>query len=387
MGLLHPNVFSLDISQNPLSTNANAELTSLDQQSEYFSALRRDWEGFLARCREIEKAARWPVSLGLVGFDNDGNRRVRGGKSTHIGGCIVLERERMGMLVGEDESLSLYRRIVEEADKSEEDVMEMSFESRRGNEEGQYQLVQLALSLKALLSPASWADVTHKLYVTIRENMAMTYEDLLLHLAQEVEMDDLDDETTFWVFNQLEAFVDGAQFTAALDAISMTIRSTGNAEVAEMVKQEDDEEEVGRMLLHQSNITDLPNSLGVSAATDTSRLIDHHNQWTRSLTASYLSATLESRYDITSSVLFLLMLLKSRNHEWMEMVNAVVIDELFAGLRSSSLLRQTASRVMENERENIKSIDPADDSHGNTVLTTGELAYIDTMARLMLSRY
>ena len=90
----------------------------LQQQIEYFAALRRDWEGFLARCREIEKAGRRPVALGVVGI----KQKVRATStdtmtSDPVEHCVVLERERMGMLVGEDEPLSAYSHIQREHGK------------------------------------------------------------------------------------------------------------------------------------------------------------------------------------------------------------------------------------------------------------------------------
>src|SRR5262249_15637362 len=53
----------------------------------YWNALKRDWEGFIARCREIERSARWPLALAW-----DESK-----------GLIVIERERIGCLVPDDE--------------------------------------------------------------------------------------------------------------------------------------------------------------------------------------------------------------------------------------------------------------------------------------------
>jgi len=121
---------------------------------------------------------------------------------------------------------------------------------------------------------------------------------------------------------------------------------------------EDDEEEVGRMLLHST--VSAANVLQAMSGLDSTS--DNYNQWTKSLTASYLSATLEARYEIASSIIFLLMLLKSRGHEWVEQTTAQHLDELFAGLRSNSILRQTASRVMEGE------IDTAEDPNASMIM-------------------
>jgi nuclear pore complex protein Nup160 len=335
-----------------------------DQQREYYATLRRDWEGFLARCREIEKAGRWPVALGVVGNKTqvqNGNVATSNGNPDRSGRargeCVVVERERMGMLVGEDEPLAVHRRVIAEIELENEDSEGLQLEEtrftgisrRRSRHNAPRQLIRLALSLKSFFAPSGWAEVRHELYTTVRNSVEMLYQDLLLDLARRVGLEDMDRETATWVFEQIDAAFedDETQFQEAIDAVSRIIRSTGDAEQIEEVKVEDDEDEVGRMLLHStvsaSNIIQAMNGLDTTS--------DNHNQWTKSLTASYLSATLEARYEIASSIIFLLTLLKSKGHDWVEQTSAQHLDELFAGLRSNSILRQIASRVMEGERE------------------------------------
>ncbi|KAG1847541.1 nucleoporin Nup120/160-domain-containing protein [Suillus subalutaceus] len=66
------------------------------QHDRYWNALKRDWEGFVARCREVERSARWPLGLGK-------------GKSRDE--VIVIERERVGVYVKEDLPLSVHRYL------------------------------------------------------------------------------------------------------------------------------------------------------------------------------------------------------------------------------------------------------------------------------------
>ncbi|GAW08242.1 Nuclear pore complex protein [Lentinula edodes] len=63
------------------------------QHDKYWNALKRDWEGFIARCREIERSARWPLVLGAQGQ----------------GDVIVVERERISALVAEDLPIHLHQ--------------------------------------------------------------------------------------------------------------------------------------------------------------------------------------------------------------------------------------------------------------------------------------
>lgn len=329
-------------------------LAQLQQkQSEYFAALRRDWEGFLARCREIEKAGTWPVALGIVGLSQI--RRSALG-TREVGHSVILERERMGMIVKEDEPLSVFNQSQREMDE-ETEVDEIVSEDDSGPKKNAYSMVHLALSLKALFSPTSWSEVTNELYSAIRSNMSMTYSDLLLDLSQRVALEDLDESTSSWVIDRLEGImgeVEGAEeeeFAKALDGVSALVRAAGNARDIEIVKIEDDEEEVGAMLLNSTG----PSSLALAGlAPSNTNAPDYHNRWTKSLTASYLSSTIDARHDIASSIIFLLMLLKFKGHEWMDNISAIVLDELFAGLRSTCILRGTAGRVMECESQKWK---------------------------------
>lgn len=66
--------------------------TGAQMWDRYWSALRRDWEGFVARCQAVERAGRWPLGLS----------RARDGS------VVVLARERMGTIVTLDEPMSVH---------------------------------------------------------------------------------------------------------------------------------------------------------------------------------------------------------------------------------------------------------------------------------------
>ncbi|KZT41120.1 hypothetical protein SISSUDRAFT_1059684 [Sistotremastrum suecicum HHB10207 ss-3] len=65
------------------------------RRAEYWTALKRDWEGFIARCNAVERSARCPLSV------------AQGGE----GQVFVVERETFGMRIPEDEPLRVYRRL------------------------------------------------------------------------------------------------------------------------------------------------------------------------------------------------------------------------------------------------------------------------------------
>ncbi|TCD70458.1 hypothetical protein EIP91_003219 [Steccherinum ochraceum] len=70
--------------------------TGAQQYDKYWNALKRDWEGFIARCREIERSARWPLA---IGYDN------------LKGTLLVAERERVGSVATEDLVLQMRRKL------------------------------------------------------------------------------------------------------------------------------------------------------------------------------------------------------------------------------------------------------------------------------------
>ncbi|KAG8809706.1 hypothetical protein FRC17_003289, partial [Serendipita sp. 399] len=247
-----------------------------DEEINKILKLRRQWEGFLASCREIEKSGHWPVALGVV------ETRGLGGGDTAVplaGECVVIERERMGLVVNEDEPLELYRRVVremQEADRIAEETGEIQLPT---TEDWSVFLLRLALSLKSLLSPSSWAEIAGHMSGVIRASISDHYGDILLDLGREIHLENLD--ATEWVFEQLDSLED-SEFAAGLDTISRLIQTTGVAEAADNVKQEDDEEEVGRMLLQSDPTSSLVAKGGVAGANALLGEINNHTQWSKS---------------------------------------------------------------------------------------------------------
>ncbi|KAH7888083.1 nucleoporin Nup120/160-domain-containing protein [Phlebopus sp. FC_14] len=70
--------------------------TGAAQHDRYWSALRRDWEGFVSRCREVERSARWPLAL-CVGENGED--------------VILVERERVATFAKEDLAITVHRHL------------------------------------------------------------------------------------------------------------------------------------------------------------------------------------------------------------------------------------------------------------------------------------
>ncbi|KIJ26033.1 hypothetical protein M422DRAFT_236708 [Sphaerobolus stellatus SS14] len=88
--------------------------TGISQRDNYWNALKRDWEGFVARCRDIERSGRWPLSLGITDE-----------------GVLILERERLGRLVMADRPLEVQHLLQEDQDNEELALLRLGLDLRQ----------------------------------------------------------------------------------------------------------------------------------------------------------------------------------------------------------------------------------------------------------------
>jgi nuclear pore complex protein Nup160 len=291
--------------------------TGAELWENHWMALKRDIEGFLARCRDMERSARWP--LALARYEDQ---------------IVLLERERTGMLVNQDVPLSLYRRI---SFRSEDPATEDGLDPP-----SQYPILNAAMLLRYRIHAASWKYVEDWLRFFPKSEPEQTYNTILLEMAQELDMGSLDESTGHAVLQLLDPLEKHADLRAAFTQVIHLLRDVGVD-----VKDEEDE--------HEEKLVDIvpkefkqPN-------------IDHHHQWSRSVTASYLISTLEARYVLISSVLFLLLFLVWResndyNDYIMSQIDADIIDEFFALHRSIVILKYIGAQVTEGpEGKQLKS--------------------------------
>ena len=291
--------------------------TGAELWENYWTALKRDIEGFLARCRDIERSARWP--LALARYEDQ---------------IVLLERERTGMRVNQDGPLSLYRRI---SFRLEEGITEDSL-----SPPSQYPILNAAMLLRYRIHVASWKDVEDLLKFFPKSEPEQTYNATLLEMAQELEVEGLERSTTEAVLLFLTPLEQHADQREAFTNVINLLRDVGAD-----VKDEEDE--------HEGNLVDIvpkgfepPN-------------IDHHHRWSRSITTSYLTSTLEARYTLVSSVLFLLIFLAwKENNDYNDYVTSQIdpdiIDAFFALHRSITILKYIGAQVTEGpEAKQLKS--------------------------------
>ena len=291
--------------------------TGAELWENYWTALKRDIEGFLARCRDIERSARWP--LALARYEDQ---------------IVLLERERTGMRVNQDGPLSLYRRI---SFRLEEGIAEDGL-----SPPSPYPILNAAMLLRHRIHVASWKDVEDLLRFFPKNEPEQTYNTTLLEMAQELEVAGLEESSTEAVLLFLTPLEQHAGQREAFTNVINLLRDVGTD-----VKDEEDE--------HEGKLVDIvPKGFEP-------RNIDHHHRWSRSVTASYLTSTLEARYALVSSVLFLLIFLAWKenndcNDYVASQIDPDIIDAFFALHRSITILKYIGAQVTEGpEGKQLKS--------------------------------
>ena len=147
--------------------------TGAQQHDRYWNALKRDWEGFIARCREVERMARWPLVLGS-GVD-----------------LIVVERERVGIRVAEDLPLRLCRLL-----------------SSSIPVEPQYGLMEILWSLKTKIGTRTMLTLEDRLTGMVQQ-VEFQYADIILDQAQRTFFrTDLDEADDSWITGRLQSIED-----------------------------------------------------------------------------------------------------------------------------------------------------------------------------------
>ncbi|KAG6820164.1 hypothetical protein H0H93_004427 [Arthromyces matolae] len=243
--------------------------TGAYQHANYWSALKRDWEGFIARCREIERSARRPLSLGVQDQD-----------------IVVVERERVGLVVKED--LAIYLRRILAIPNATID--------------GQYEIVAILWYLQNSLGPQVLQDLENRTMDIIRQETSFTIPEILKDQTDRFNFrEELDPQVNQWIMGRLHGLenLDSAARTA-LDVI-------GGFDVD--VKKEEDEVEL--------------------------LLPPPRSKWTQALVSAYISKTVDARYEIALVLITLLFFLSEDISDW----DPSLLSEIFAVYRGIAMLR------------------------------------------------
>ncbi|KAF6762913.1 nucleoporin Nup120/160-domain-containing protein [Ephemerocybe angulata] len=215
------------------------------QYANYRTALKRDWEGFVARCREVERSSRWPLALESRGPDD----------------VIIIERERAGSLLIEDSAISLCRH-----DESDQIVGE------------KFKLLAVSGALRKKLGPELVSNLEGRLLEMMHQEFAFSVVDILQDQASKLQIREaLEEGLASWFAGRLQTITDLTE-----DARE-PFNAIGGFEY--MVKQEDEHPDL---------------SVGIPQG---------HSPWFRGLTARFIAVAIEARYNLALSLMTLLLYL------------------------------------------------------------------------------
>lgn len=227
--------------------------TGIPQRASYWNALKRDWEGFVARCREIERSGRWPLSLGL----------------SHNGTVLLLERERVGCLAPSDKPLEVWAGLSDESIAVGHPILEAGW------------------AVRQKLSNAEVHARESQFEIMVCQERGYSYAETLEHCI--VSLEEPRQELTESALQQLVDITDlGDHFELILDVVTST---QGDVKVEEV------EDETRSALSPPSS----SHPLAI--------------RWSRGITVSYVHASIEARYDLCLTVVLLLFHIGKRRDE------------------------------------------------------------------------
>lgn len=147
--------------------------TGAMQHDRYWSALKRDWEGFIARCREVERSARWPLAL-CVGQSGEG--------------ILVVERERINTLAKEDLPIAIHRHLSDS----------LAVDSH-------FTVLDIAWTLCDKIGPELLRSVETRVVDVLHQEIAFSIVDILGDQAQRLDFKEcLDDGSQNWIISKLQ---------------------------------------------------------------------------------------------------------------------------------------------------------------------------------------
>ncbi|KAI0079746.1 hypothetical protein K474DRAFT_1658839 [Panus rudis PR-1116 ss-1] len=255
--------------------------SNTSQYDKYWIALKRDWEGFIARCREIERSSRWPLAIGVNRAD---------------AGIIVVERERLATVVDTDLPLQLQLKLSSSAPST----LQLS-----GRTDPPLTLLAILWDLRAKMDRRSILAVESRITDIIRQEIAFSYADVIQVEAQRLTF--IDEGLDSWIMGRLQ-HVENLETSARfiLDVIGGL----------ERVPKAEEEESLETLETHS------------------------RPSWKKALVASYVASTVQARYDHCLSLAILLFLVSEDLPHW----DPSLLAEILVVFRGIAILRHTIRR-------------------------------------------
>lgn len=239
----------------------------------YWNALKRDWEGFIARCREIERNGRWPLAIG------------RGAPER---GVLVVERERLASLAGEDISLRLHRQL-----SASEPVEE------------QFSFVEVLWAMRNKLGPRLMQSLENRINDVVHQEIAFTYADIIQDQVRTAAFhEEVDESLENWIAGRL-------QNLGKIPERARYVLDIAGGFDKEVKREEEDADLLSRPI---------------------------SPEWSKALTASYVTTTIHARYDISLALVTVLFFVANELPQW----DPGLLAEIFVVFRGIAMLRYVA---------------------------------------------
>lgn len=298
--------------------------TGVPQHAAYWIALKRDWEGFIARCREIERSARWPLALGIKHQD-----------------VVIVERERIGLLVAEDLAIQLQRLTLNTP---------IDFDS-------QYNILPIISKLRSEVGPQVMSTVQNCIVDILHQEIPFSCSDVLQDQARRIRFrESLSEVMLEWLTRRLQSVGDlKAGVLATLDIIGGFDPDIKSEEV------------------------DDPS---------TPLIAENPSVLSTGLTIAYIATAISARYDLCLSLVTLLFFIADDLSTW----DPILLGEVFAVFRGISMLRQIADQPTNSSGEQDIYITERAGSEDvimqmqNLNVTHNTLAFRSSLIRLLLNQ-
>jgi len=268
-------------------------LTGGFQHPSFWAGLKRDWEGFLARCRDIERSARWPLALGNYGSK----------------GVLFVERERVGSLYQEDAFLTLRRMLEEDIPMHDDHVV-----------------IGILWSLRTKLGPALVHELENRILTNIlKDELSFSLIEILQEQARETNFENSSEAgAASWFDGRLRSVEN-------LDAVIRSLNDTvGALDLAVKPEEED-----GAKAL-SGHITP---------------------PWIRCQAAAYAAVSIQARYDISLTFVILLLCLANDLPSWGDAAVPEELLAVFRGLATLRYVANQPVEGSPQQRSSSSSTD------------------------------
>ncbi|KIO30211.1 hypothetical protein M407DRAFT_20680 [Tulasnella calospora MUT 4182] len=269
---------------------------------QYWSALKRDWEGFVARCKEVERSARWPLAIGVGELEQP----------------VVLERERLGVVARDDTSLQAFKVFTQGAGS--------------GTSNSALALLDIAKGLQESLDGADRQILESHLTSVVRETIAFSWNEVGADISRRLLLSQVSPPVRGYVTARLNSL--GSVNRAVVDALYVIL------DVEAEIKGEAMEDEEGSPTISKANgqVNGWAGSNGASTTSGWQKA-----QWPRAWTAAYVSATIQARYHLALSLLILTLFVIEEIPDQL-VTEPPILGDVFQAFQVLSVLNHLAER-------------------------------------------